>query len=193
MKKSSPIEIIAVAVVAVLLVGVSFILGGMFIQRSAVQVAMAEPPVEATSPPESTSTPMPTATLAPIDTPAPTATPEPTNTPEPTRTPEPTSTPELTSTPVPTYAPAPTYARSSGISLTQYNQLRDGMTYAEIVNILGRAGKEVSSSSIGGSRTVMYEWSNSDYSTIMVMFDNNRIGHENSVWARMKLSAWVRC
>ena len=45
-----------------------------------------------------------------------------------------------------------------GVSLGQFQQLRDGMTYAEAVAVLGSSGTEQSRSTIGDLVTVMYAW-----------------------------------
>jgi hypothetical protein len=45
-----------------------------------------------------------------------------------------------------------------GVSLAQFNSLRDGMSYAEVVEVLGRSGVEQSRSSLGDVVTVMYSW-----------------------------------
>ena len=49
------------------------------------------------------------------------------------------------------------------------------MSYAKVVKILGRGGGEVSSNAIGGIRTVMYQWTNSGYSNMNAMFQNDKL------------------
>jgi len=67
-------------------------------------------------------------------------------------------------------APAPPVAATSaaqqqpepepepGITMADYQQLRTGMTYPQVVAILGEEGEELSSNEIAGTRTVMYQW-----------------------------------
>jgi hypothetical protein len=45
-----------------------------------------------------------------------------------------------------------------GVTLAQFNSLGDGMSYDEVVQVLGRAGVEQSRSSLGDLVTVMYTW-----------------------------------
>jgi hypothetical protein len=48
--------------------------------------------------------------------------------------------------------------KSTGVNKENYLKLQNGMSYQEVVNILGKEGEEMSSSDIGGTRTVMYMW-----------------------------------
>lgn len=70
-------------------------------------------------------------------------------------------------------APAP--RRSSQISMAQYNEIQPGMSYAEVVAILGREGEEMSSNEIGGYRTVMYMWENRFGANMNAMFQNDEM------------------
>jgi hypothetical protein len=60
--------------------------------------------------------------------------------------------------------------KSGTITYTQYQQLETGMSYKEVVAILGREGKLSSSSSIAGYDTDMYTWSNPFGGTVICMF-----------------------
>jgi hypothetical protein len=64
-----------------------------------------------------------------------------------------------------------------GVTLAQYNQLREGMTYTQVVNILGREGVEISSSNVGNIRTVMYKWegTGSIGANMSAMFQNGKL------------------
>ena len=70
-------------------------------------------------------------------------------------------------------APAP--RRSSQISMAQYNQIQPGMSYSEVVSILGREGEEMSSNEVGGYRTVMYVWENRFGANMNAMFQNDEM------------------
>lgn len=43
-------------------------------------------------------------------------------------------------------------------TMAEYNQIKSGMSYAQVVEIIGGPGTEMSSSDIGGIHTVMYMW-----------------------------------
>lgn len=49
---------------------------------------------------------------------------------------------------------------TSGPTMTAktYSEIREGMTYDEVIAIVGKPSKEISSNQIGGIRTVMYQW-----------------------------------
>lgn len=61
--------------------------------------------------------------------------------------------------------------------MAQYQQLRDGMSYAEAQRVLGGPGEELSSSTIGNIRTVMYKWDGdgSIGANMNAMFQNDRL------------------
>ena len=42
----------------------------------------------------------------------------------------------------------------SGITLANYNRIQDGMSYSQVIEILGKAGQEISSTNIAGFKTV---------------------------------------
>lgn len=51
-----------------------------------------------------------------------------------------------------------TGAAANGVTLAKFEQLRDGMSYADAVRVLGTPGTEQSRSSIADTTTVMYTW-----------------------------------
>lgn len=48
--------------------------------------------------------------------------------------------------------------RTSKVTMENYTRLTTGMSYAQVVEILGAPGTELSRSSLGGITTVMYQW-----------------------------------
>lgn len=61
------------------------------------------------------------------------------------------------------------------VTLGEYNQIREGMSYEDVRRIIGASGEELSRSNIAGYITVMYSWANSDGSNMNAMFQNNRL------------------
>lgn len=47
---------------------------------------------------------------------------------------------------------------TSGVNMENYSKIQTGMSYEEVVAILGKQGEEMSSNDIGGYRTIMYKW-----------------------------------
>ena len=64
----------------------------------------------------------------------------------------------------------------SNISLEKYNQIQEGMTYEEVVSIVGEEGEVVSEVDIGYPEyaTKLYSWSN-DNGTMTITFQNNKV------------------
>ena len=42
--------------------------------------------------------------------------------------------------------------------MANFSRLKSGMSYSQVVSILGSEGTEMSSNDIGGYTTVMYQW-----------------------------------
>ena len=65
--------------------------------------------------------------------------------------------------------------RVSSLSLADYNRVKNGINYAEAVNILGSEGAEVSSSEVGKYKTSTYKWDGENYSYIILTFQNDKL------------------
>jgi len=65
-------------------------------------------------------------------------------------------------------------AQGSGVNMTNYNRIKTGMSYDEVVAILGEQGTEMSSNDIGGYKNVMYMWKAGGFSVgnMNAMFQN---------------------
>jgi hypothetical protein len=67
-------------------------------------------------------------------------------------------------------------AGDSGVTMAQFNQLRNGMTYDQVIKVLGSRGQEMSRSEIAGIETVMYQWEGSSFGGNMnAMFQNGKL------------------
>ena len=85
-----------------------------------------------------------------------------------------TSVAGVSESPLPraTLAPA-----TSGVTLTNFNRLHEGMSYQEVVSILGSSGELLSSSDPAGIETEMYQWEGvgSLGANMNAMFQNGRL------------------
>jgi hypothetical protein len=65
---------------------------------------------------------------------------------------------------------------SAGVTMANFSQLKTGMTYAQVVKILGKDGEEMSSNEISGIKTVMYKWDGNGFAANMnAMFQNGKL------------------
>jgi len=61
------------------------------------------------------------------------------------------------------------------VTAAEFDMIREGMTYQQVVGIIGAPGEQMSSSDIAGYRTVMYSWTNSSGSNMNAMFQNGKL------------------
>ena len=63
------------------------------------------------------------------------------------------------------------------VTKEKYDKLQSGMSYSQAVAILGCEGEELSSSEMGGFKTVMYMWTGSSWSgaNMNAMFQNDQM------------------
>jgi Domain of Unknown Function with PDB structure (DUF3862) len=65
---------------------------------------------------------------------------------------------------------------TAAVTMASYSRLKTGMTYAQVVQILGKDGEELSSSEVGGIKTIMYKWDGDGFGANMnSMFQNNKL------------------
>jgi hypothetical protein len=67
------------------------------------------------------------------------------------------------------------FRRSTSVTKAMYEAIQTGMTYAEVVRIIGRSGEEMSRVELGGHVTVMYMWQNGDGGNMNVMIQNGQV------------------
>jgi hypothetical protein len=70
---------------------------------------------------------------------------------------------------------AKTSNSKAGLTLEKYNQIRTGMSYKQVVEILGAEGTELSSSEFGNYRTASYQWQGDDFQFIYGTFQNDKL------------------
>ncbi|MGR3505196.1 MAG: DUF3862 domain-containing protein [Paracoccaceae bacterium] len=63
------------------------------------------------------------------------------------------------------------------VTKEKYDKLQSGMSYSQAVSILGCGGEELSSSDLGGFKTIMYMWTGNSWSgaNMNAMFQNDQL------------------
>jgi len=68
------------------------------------------------------------------------------------------------------------------VTKANYNEIQEGMSYAQVVSIIGSEGEEMASNKMDGVpgvmpsiSTKMYSWKNFDGSNMNAMFQNDRL------------------
>ncbi len=61
------------------------------------------------------------------------------------------------------------------VTKAEYDQIQNGMTYDQVIAIIGARGEERSSSSIAGYTTILYGWNNPNGSNMIAMFQNEKL------------------
>lgn len=71
---------------------------------------------------------------------------------------------------------------NDGITLDEYNRIEIGMTYDEVVKIVGKDGKLFVSSDIGFGESSTYTWSSGyGISNATIMFDNGKVSYKTQL------------
>ena len=69
-----------------------------------------------------------------------------------------------------------TSALAGGVTMEKYNKVEMGMTYREVVKILGPADQELSRSEMAGFTTVMFMWEGTGMGANMnLMLQNGKV------------------
>ena len=61
------------------------------------------------------------------------------------------------------------------VTLAEFNRIKDGMSYKEVVAIIGFEGTVMSETTVMGTRTVMYSWENRGFSNMNAMFQGDKL------------------
>jgi uncharacterized protein DUF3862 len=69
----------------------------------------------------------------------------------------------------------PHVGAASWLTMAKYEAIREGMSYEEVVKIIGRKGQESSRSSMAGQTSVIYTWKTWTGSNVIVQFLNDRV------------------
>jgi hypothetical protein len=63
----------------------------------------------------------------------------------------------------------------AGVTMSNYNRIQTGMTYARVCQILGKGGTELSRNKIAGYETVMYQWEGDGLANMNAIFQNDKL------------------
>ena len=61
------------------------------------------------------------------------------------------------------------------VTKSEFDQIREGMTYDQVVGIIGASGELLSSNDLAGFSTVMYSWANANGSNMNAIFQNGKL------------------
>jgi len=79
------------------------------------------------------------------------------------------------SSPTSSSSPPSSPSSSSGLTMAKYDQIKDGMSYKEVTDIIGKEGTEQSSSKVGSTTIKTMKWQGVDYEFIFVNFTNDKV------------------
>ncbi len=69
-----------------------------------------------------------------------------------------------------------TTALAGGVTMAQYHEVKTGMTYEQVIDIVGTPDQEMSRSEMAGYTTVMYMWQGTTAGANMnAMFQNDKL------------------
>lgn len=71
---------------------------------------------------------------------------------------------------------------AASFTLDNYNKLSEGMTYDEVVTIIGKPTERMSYVESGDNTAACYSWSNSNGSNCVILFNNNIVYTKSIVW-----------
>ncbi|SMO38524.1 DUF3862 domain-containing protein [Melghirimyces algeriensis] len=72
-------------------------------------------------------------------------------------------------------ADKPSKSEDREITKEKYEQVKNGMSYDEVVKVIGFEGEEQSQSEVGEYKTVIYTWKNPDGSNMTATFQNGEL------------------
>jgi hypothetical protein len=80
----------------------------------------------------------------------------------------------LDATPTPSSTTKPTTS-STGLTKEKFGQLKNGMSYKQVAEIIGSEGEEVSMSEVGRYKVASYKWQGPDFQMIICVFNNDKM------------------
>ena len=88
----------------------------------------------------------------------------------------PSSTPVLSNTASsPSNTNPGSATKNSGLTLEKYNQIKNGMSYQDVVNIVGSEGSEIMSSGEGKYKVTSYQWKGDDFKYLNIVLMGDKV------------------
>ncbi len=89
----------------------------------------------------------------------------------------PSSSPTTSSSPSssPSNSPSSTSDKKTGLTLDKYNQIKNGMTYKEVVDIIGSEGTQTMSSGEGKYKVESYKWEGENYQYLSIVMMGDKV------------------
>lgn len=75
----------------------------------------------------------------------------------------------------PTTSDSPKSSDSKELTLEKYNQIKNGMSYKEVCDILGKEGVETMDSGSGKYRVQSFKWEGNDYKFITIVMTGDKV------------------
>ena len=87
----------------------------------------------------------------------------------------PSSTPAASSSPSSSSSPASTDTKVTGLTLDKYNQIKNGMSYKEVRDIIGSDGTQTMSSGEGKYKVESYKWEGDNYQYLSIVTMGDKV------------------
>jgi len=71
--------------------------------------------------------------------------------------------------------------KPGAVSKQQYDRIKVGMTQSDVEGIMGSRGKDIFNSEGGGISFLLLQWSDENFNTILVNFENNKVSSKSQV------------
>lgn len=88
------------------------------------------------------------------------------------------SSPTTSSSPAASTSPAGS-DQKGGLTLEKFNRLKNGMTYKEVVDIVGSEGTQVASSGEGKYKVETYKWDGENFQYLIITFMGEKLYSKN--------------
>lgn len=74
-----------------------------------------------------------------------------------------------------------TSEKTAGVTLANFNKISTGMTYEQVVEILGSKGKVMIEKEISGTKNIVYIWEGEPLTNITAMFIKGKLNSKNQI------------